>query len=145
MVKVILNFSLCLAGGGDGHNHGVHVHHEVPPNRCDEPAAVYLFAEDTTKSGDFGNANTCSSNHNRHIRNPDIPPEGDQQLRLQQVKLFHPSSEPKVAEASHNHSHNHSHSHDVSQDIAFFRRGFLKIGTSCLVTFCQLIRDSCCL
>lgn len=36
-------------GEGDNHQHGVHVHHEEPPNRCDEPAAVYLFAEERAR------------------------------------------------------------------------------------------------
>ncbi|XP_021951984.1 zinc transporter 8 [Folsomia candida] len=76
--------TLTHGGEGDGHNHGVHVHHDIPPNRCDEPAAVYLFADEAGRSGEFA----ATTNHNHHHRHCSSGGGGGEQ----HVKLF-PSTE----------------------------------------------------
>ena len=37
-----LNFLCDGIAERDGHNHGIHVHHEGPPSPCDNPAAYFL-------------------------------------------------------------------------------------------------------
>jgi hypothetical protein len=104
---------LLFTGEGDGHNHGVHVHHDDPPNRCDEPAAVFLFAEEKTRSGEHGQAlnqnshggkcghghgHSHSQEHSNHSHSHGHG-QGDQSI----VKLFPASSpEPKVIAAGGN-------------------------------------------
>ncbi|ODN04452.1 Zinc transporter ZIP1 [Orchesella cincta] len=74
---------------GDGHNHGVHIHHEEPPNRCDEPAAVYLFAKDshTSRSGDYSLSNNSHSHNHCHSHSHQHHHHTSVELE-QQVKLF---------------------------------------------------------
>lgn len=78
--------------GGDGHNHGVHVHHEEPPNRCDEPAAVYLFAKEGSscgRSGEYSLTNSNSHNNHNHSHHHHHHSHHHTSLEMeQQVKLF---------------------------------------------------------
>jgi len=73
-------------GTNDEHTHGVHVHHEVPPNRCDEPAAVYLFAEEN-RSNDCGHSHSRSNHCHHHNDN-----SGEHQVKLFPVS---PTPDPK--------------------------------------------------
>ncbi len=77
--------------GGDGHNHGVHVHHEEPPNRCDEPAAVYLFAKEGSscgRSGEYSLTNSNSHNNHNHSHHHHHSHHHTSLEMEQQVKLF---------------------------------------------------------
>lgn len=90
------------SSGHENHNHGVHVHHEEPPNRCDEPAAVYLFAKEASsscgRSGEYSNHSHShhANNHNHsHSHHHHHTPQGGHDhhhhtsLEMeQQVKLF---------------------------------------------------------
>jgi len=83
----------------DGHNHGVHVHHEEPPNRCDEPAAVYLFAEEMSRSGEHGHGHHHHHHHHhvgQHVHHHHNCGAGEQQAKLFPAAHTHNQSEPKI-------------------------------------------------
>jgi zinc transporter 1/2/3 len=95
-----LHSPLSHPGEGDGHNHGVHVHHDEPPNRCEEPAAVFLFAEEKTRSGEHGQG--LNSNNTRGRCHS------------------HGHGGHGHSHGGHGHSHSHGHGDDATVTTKLF-------------------------